>query len=208
MPTSWHFNIYEQDKFCAQLSWAWKKFYNLEARLQSLTLCLLIFLFYIFFCCLLIFSKSTFSKNSFRNTIWVSNRFDQDQARHFFWPYLGPNCLQSYQQMTLEGKELTVCIFIDFSVENSDFGKTCTFCTCNGIGIFFYFQIYMKYIRYSKWHPPLAFQNSDFRFLNAIKNYFLILHPNSIKFPWKYQIWLMPLFCANCICILHSTLTL
>ena len=25
----WHFNIYEQDKFCAQLSWAWKKFYNL-----------------------------------------------------------------------------------------------------------------------------------------------------------------------------------
>ena len=23
------FNIYEQDKFCAQLSWAWKKFYNL-----------------------------------------------------------------------------------------------------------------------------------------------------------------------------------
>ena len=26
------FNIYEQDKFCAQLSWAWKKFYNLGAR--------------------------------------------------------------------------------------------------------------------------------------------------------------------------------
>ena len=29
----WHFNIYEQDKFHAQLSWAWKKFYKLEARL-------------------------------------------------------------------------------------------------------------------------------------------------------------------------------
>ena len=27
----WHFNIYEQDKFCAQLSWVWKKFYNLGA---------------------------------------------------------------------------------------------------------------------------------------------------------------------------------
>ena len=26
------FYIYEQDKFCAQLSLAWKKFYNLEAR--------------------------------------------------------------------------------------------------------------------------------------------------------------------------------
>ena len=25
----WHFNIYEQDKFRAQLSWAWAKFYNL-----------------------------------------------------------------------------------------------------------------------------------------------------------------------------------
>ena len=25
------FNIYEQDKFRAQLSWAWKKFYNLGA---------------------------------------------------------------------------------------------------------------------------------------------------------------------------------
>ena len=30
MPTinCWHFNIYEQDKFHAQLSWAWIKFYN------------------------------------------------------------------------------------------------------------------------------------------------------------------------------------
>ena len=31
-----HFNIYEEDKFCAQLSWAWKKFYNLGA---CFTLC-------------------------------------------------------------------------------------------------------------------------------------------------------------------------
>ena len=28
----WHFNIYEQDKFHAQLSWAWKKFHNLGPR--------------------------------------------------------------------------------------------------------------------------------------------------------------------------------
>ena len=28
------FNMYEQEKFHAQLSWAWKKFYNLEARLH------------------------------------------------------------------------------------------------------------------------------------------------------------------------------
>ena len=49
------------------------------------------------------FSKSTFSKNSFKNTIRVSNSLDPDQARHF---NLGPNCLHRYQQMTLVGKEL------------------------------------------------------------------------------------------------------
>ena len=40
------------------------------------------------------FSKSTFSKNSFRNTIRVSNSLDPDQAQHFVGPDLGPNCLQ------------------------------------------------------------------------------------------------------------------
>ena len=38
------------------------------------------------------FSKLTFSKNSFRNTIRVSNSLDPDQAS--VWPDLGPNCLQ------------------------------------------------------------------------------------------------------------------
>ena len=32
MPTFWRFNIYEQDKFRAQLSLAWKKFYNPGTR--------------------------------------------------------------------------------------------------------------------------------------------------------------------------------
>ena len=40
------------------------------------------------------FSKSSFSKNSFRNTIRVSNSLDADQARLFVGPDLGPNCLQ------------------------------------------------------------------------------------------------------------------
>ena len=40
------------------------------------------------------FSKSTFSKISFRNTTIVSNSLDPDQARHFVGPDLGPNCLQ------------------------------------------------------------------------------------------------------------------
>ena len=39
-------------------------------------------------------SKSTFMKNSFRNTIRVSNSLDPDQARHIVGPDLGPNCLQ------------------------------------------------------------------------------------------------------------------
>ena len=46
------------------------------------------------YCCLLIFSKSTFSKNSLKITIRMSNSWDPDQARHFVGPDLGPNCLQ------------------------------------------------------------------------------------------------------------------
>ena len=40
------------------------------------------------------FKKLTFSKNSFKNTIRVWNSLDPEQARHFVWPDLGPNCLQ------------------------------------------------------------------------------------------------------------------
>ena len=40
------------------------------------------------------FSKLTFSKNSFRNTIKVSNALDPDQDRHFVSPDLGTNYLQ------------------------------------------------------------------------------------------------------------------
>ena len=40
------------------------------------------------------FSKSTFPKISFRNTIRVSNSLDPDQARHVVGPDLGPNFLQ------------------------------------------------------------------------------------------------------------------
>ena len=46
------------------------------------------------------FSKSTFWKNSFRNTIGVSNSLDPDQARHFVPPDLVPNCLQ---QLSADG---------------------------------------------------------------------------------------------------------
>ena len=35
-----------------------------------------------------------FSKNSFRNTIRVSNSLDRDQARYFVGPDLGQNVLQ------------------------------------------------------------------------------------------------------------------
>ena len=46
------------------------------------------------FCRLLIIFKIIFSKNSFRNTIYESNRLDQEQARHIVGPDLGPICLQ------------------------------------------------------------------------------------------------------------------
>ena len=46
-------------------------------------------------CCpLLTFSKLTFSKNSFKNTIRVSNELDQNQDQHSVGLDLGPNCLQ------------------------------------------------------------------------------------------------------------------
>ena len=41
-----------------------------------------------------LFSKSTTSKNSLRNTIRVTNSLNPDQARHFVRPDLGKNCLQ------------------------------------------------------------------------------------------------------------------
>ena len=40
------------------------------------------------------FSKLTFSKHSFGNTIRASNSLTPDQARHFVGPDLGSNCLQ------------------------------------------------------------------------------------------------------------------
>ena len=44
---------------------------------------------------------STFLKNSFRNTVRVSNSLDPDQARLFVGHGLGPYCLYGYQQMAL-----------------------------------------------------------------------------------------------------------
>ena len=41
-----------------------------------------------------VFSKSTFSKNSSRKTIRVSNSLDPDQARHFVMSDQILNCLQ------------------------------------------------------------------------------------------------------------------
>ena len=43
---------------------------------------------------LLIFSKSTFPENYFRNAIRVSKDLNPDQAQRFVEPNLGPNCLQ------------------------------------------------------------------------------------------------------------------
>ena len=50
------------------------------------------------------FSKSCFSKSSFRNAIRVSNSLDPDPARHVVGPDQGPNCCRSYQHMILAGR--------------------------------------------------------------------------------------------------------
>ena len=62
-------------------------------NLLSLTLCLL-GNFSCFFVVCWFFSKSTVSKNSFRNNSRMSNSLDSDQTRCFVGPDLGPNCLQ------------------------------------------------------------------------------------------------------------------
>ena len=62
------------------------------------------------FCRLLIFFKKKISKNSFRNTIRMSNSLDPDQAQWSVKPYLGPNCLQKLSvddTQTVAGKQLS-----------------------------------------------------------------------------------------------------
>ena len=77
-----YFSFYEQLKFRAQLSWAWKKFYNLAAEnsLHAMVFFLLIFChLYWFF----------FFQNKFKNTISGANSLDPDQARICVGPDLG-----------------------------------------------------------------------------------------------------------------------
>ena len=64
-----------------------------------ITLCML-GSFHAFIVVCILFLKSTFSKNSFWNTISMSNGLGPDQDRHSGSGTLGPNCLQStvYQQ--------------------------------------------------------------------------------------------------------------
>ena len=61
---------------------------------SALTLCVSWVIFHAFLLSADFVSKSTFSKNSFRYTIRVSNSLDPDQAKHFVGPDLGPKCLQ------------------------------------------------------------------------------------------------------------------
>ena len=97
------FSLFESGGFtvCRIIQIYWLKAYKISTKIlcsdtyTDLTLCLL-GIFSCFFCRLLIFSKSNFSKNSFRNTISVSDRMDPDQSQRFVYvgPDLGPNCLQ------------------------------------------------------------------------------------------------------------------
>ena len=63
---------------------------------------------------MLTFSEINLSKNSFRNTIRVSNVLDPDQEQHFDGPDLGLNCLQrlsEYDKSPIARKELSSLIF-------------------------------------------------------------------------------------------------
>ena len=67
--------------------------------MSDFTLCLL-GKFFMLFCHLLIFFKSTFLKNSFRNTIRVSNNLVPDQARHLSVPIWVQTVCKGYQLTT------------------------------------------------------------------------------------------------------------
>ena len=67
--------------------------------MSDFTLCLL-GKFFMLFCHLLIFFKSTFLKNSFRNTIRVSNNLAPDQAQHLSVLIWVQTVCKGYQQTT------------------------------------------------------------------------------------------------------------
>ena len=67
--------------------------------------------FAFFFCRLLIFfSKINLSKNSFRNTIRVSNSLDSDQARQNVGPDLCPNCLKKLSADDTSRQSVNLCM--------------------------------------------------------------------------------------------------
>ena len=65
-----------------------------QVKVSSLRLTLCILGNFAFFLSSVVFFKSTFSKNSFRNTIRVTDNLDADQARPIVGLGLLPNCLQ------------------------------------------------------------------------------------------------------------------
>ena len=62
------------------------------------------------FYCLQLFSRLTFCKKAFRNTIRVSNSLDPDQVQHFVGPDLGPNCLQRLSAEDTSGQRVKALI--------------------------------------------------------------------------------------------------
>ena len=66
------------------------------------TLCMLGIFFLLSLSSADFFLRLTFSRNSFTNTIRVSNSFDPDQDRYSVGPDLGPNCLQRFISRRLQ----------------------------------------------------------------------------------------------------------
>ena len=60
------------------------------------------------------FQYQLFQKNSFKNTIKVSNGLDPDQDQHSVGPDLGPNCLQKLsadnQNCLQQGKSFRISL--------------------------------------------------------------------------------------------------
>ena len=93
----------------------------------SLTFCLL-GNFSCFFVICWFFSKSTFSKYSFRNIIWVSKRLDPDQARHSVGPDL---CLICFQRLSADNTSRQWVMHLNTSLTCCLLGNfACSFVVC------------------------------------------------------------------------------
>ena len=129
-----------------------------------------------FFVVCWVFSKSTFSRKSFRNTIRVSNSLDSDQARHNVGPDLDPNCLH---RLSADGTSRQIVkVYCQLTLVQSFFWswKCCLFLS----------TVYI--LAKSSSLPHAFYQFSSKRKMTRL--HFLHLEiDRRVMYPWQWRYW-------------------